>query len=104
MKTTDSLEPVLSWFKGFIPEPIPIGVREHFLGSLGALIGLFFTAWISHLALGSSNPWFIAPMGASAVLLFAVPSSPLAQPWSIVGGNLIAATIGVTCAKWDGQL
>ncbi|PCR16609.1 HPP family protein, partial [Klebsiella pneumoniae] len=26
-------------------------------------------------------------MGASAVLLFGVPSSPLAQPWSIVGGN-----------------
>jgi CBS domain-containing membrane protein len=30
-------------------------------------------------------------MGASAVLLFAVPSSPLAQPWSIIGGNLCAA-------------
>ena len=36
------------------------------------------------------NPWFIAPMGASAVLLFAVPSSPLAQPWSIIGGNLVS--------------
>jgi CBS domain-containing membrane protein len=42
----------------------------------------------------------IAPMGASAVLLFAVPSSPLAQPWSIVGGNLLAALAGVTCATW----
>ncbi|EJN07387.1 CBS-domain-containing membrane protein [Herbaspirillum sp. YR522] len=38
-------------------------------------------------------------MGASAVLLFAVPSSPLAQPWSIIGGNLSAALIGVTCAR-----
>jgi CBS domain-containing membrane protein len=39
-------------------------------------------------------------MGASAVLLFAVPASPLAQPWSIIGGNIVAALIGVTCAKW----
>ena len=34
--------------------------------------------------------------GASAVLLFGVPSSPLAQPWSIVGGNVLSALIGVT--------
>ncbi len=34
-------------------------------------------------------------MGASTVLLFAVPASPLAQPWSILGGNTIAALIGV---------
>ncbi|MFM8392186.1 MAG: HPP family protein, partial [Methylophilaceae bacterium] len=38
-------------------------------------------------------------MGASAVLLFALPASPLAQPWSIIGGNLIAAVVGITCAK-----
>jgi CBS domain-containing membrane protein len=37
-------------------------------------------------------------MGASAVLLFGVPASPLAQPWAIIGGNLIAATVGVTAA------
>jgi CBS domain-containing membrane protein len=35
-----------------------------------------------------------------AVLLFGVPASPLAQPWSIVGGNLVAALIGVTAAHW----
>lgn len=54
-----------------------------------------------HLLLGSAAniPLLVAPMGASAVLLFAVPASPLAQPWSIVGGNLVSATIGVTCAS-----
>jgi CBS domain-containing membrane protein len=40
----------------------------------------------------------IAPLGASAVLLFAVPASPLAQPWSIIGGNGIAAVVGVMAA------
>lgn len=44
-------------------------------------------------------PLLVAPMGASAVLLFAVPASPLAQPWSIIGGNLVSATIGVACAS-----
>ena len=54
-----------------------------------------------HLLLGhaANIPLLVAPMGASAVLLFAVPASPLAQPWSIIGGNLVSATIGVTCAS-----
>ena len=42
----------------------------------------------------------IAPMGASAVLLFCLPASPLAQPWSVVGGNVVSAVVGVACASW----
>lgn len=41
----------------------------------------------------------IASMGASAVLLFATPHSPLAQPWPLVGGHLLSAFIGIACAK-----
>lgn len=37
-------------------------------------------------------------MGASAVLLFARPTSPLAQPWPILAGNLLFAYVGVTAA------
>ncbi|HWH20177.1 MAG TPA: HPP family protein [Solirubrobacterales bacterium] len=33
-------------------------------------------------------------MGASAVLLFAVPASPMAQPWPIIGGNSLSALTG----------
>lgn len=74
---------------------------ERMRASLGALVGIFITGVITRLWLGSSDnlPLLIAPMGASAVLLFAVPSSPLAQPWSIIGGNLLSALIGVTCAR-----
>ncbi|PWJ88222.1 HPP family protein [Mesorhizobium loti] len=39
-------------------------------------------------------------MGASAVLLFAVPASPLAQPWSIIGGNTISALVGVIVTQF----
>ena len=89
---------VRQWLATFVPAPISVSRREILLGCVGALLGVFCAAWLSQRILAGFNPWFIAPMGASAVLLFAVPASPLAQPWSIVGGNLVSALIGVTCA------
>jgi CBS domain-containing membrane protein len=89
---------VAKWLGAFLPAPVSVSRREIALSCLGALLGVFAAAWLSQRMLVGFNPWFIAPMGASAVLLFAVPSSPLAQPWSIIGGNLCAALIGVTCA------
>jgi CBS domain-containing membrane protein len=53
--------------------------------------------------IGANLPVLIAPMGASAVLLFAVPSSPLAQPWSILGGNVVSAVTGVLIFKIFGH-
>lgn len=95
--------PMSDWLRGFWPQTITASRRDRLAGSLGAALGLIVTAWICHQALGEASPWLIAPMGASAVLLFAVPSSPLAQPWSIVGGNLCAALVGVSCARWIGD-
>jgi CBS domain-containing membrane protein len=89
-----------AWLHRFVPAPINARKRDILFACVGAAIGLMFTEWVSRTMLGNLNPWFIAPMGASAVLLFSVPSSPLAQPWSIVGGNLVAALIGITCARW----
>nr|WP_273544964.1 HPP family protein [Heliomarina baculiformis] len=40
--------------------------------------------------------YLVAPFGATSVLLFAVPNSPLAQPWSAVIGNTVAALVAVT--------
>ncbi|MDB5889127.1 MAG: hypothetical protein JWM03_1999 [Rhodocyclales bacterium] len=71
---------------------------ERMRACAGSLLGILVTALISHKVLGAqASLWLIAPMGASAVLLFAVPSSPLAQPWSIMGGNFVAAVVGVSC-------
>jgi CBS-domain-containing membrane protein len=41
----------------------------------------------------------VASMSASAVWLFAVPHSKLAQPWNVMGGNLISSMTGVSCAR-----
>ncbi len=75
---------------------------KRLLSSLGALFGIAFTGWVAHLVLGETVdvPLLVAPMGASAVLLFAVPESPLAQPWSIMGGNVVSAILGVACAQF----
>lgn len=96
------MEKILDWLKRFWPQRMVVAKRDYWISPLGAAIGLIGTDLISLYFLGTENPWFIAPMGASAVLLFAVPASPLAQPWPIVGGNLIAAIVGVTFAKFLG--
>ncbi len=66
------------------------------LAGLG-LTGLFVLSPTVDLRLGL---YLVAPFGASSVLLFAVPNSPLAQPWSAIVGNTIAALIGVAVCLW----
>ncbi len=82
--------------------PILAGARlgERMIACLGALLGIVLTGLICRSVLGNSSslPLIVAPLGASAVLLFAVPASPLAQPWAIIGGNTISALIGVAVA------
>lgn len=83
-----------------LPEATPVSPKERLRAALGALAGILVTGLLGSLALkaDATLPALVAPMGASAVLLFAVPSSPLAQPWSILGGNIVAALVGVTAA------
>lgn len=67
-------------------------------GSIGAAIAIATAGVTTSLLMegqGAGLPWLVAPLGASAVLVFAVPASPLAQPWSVIGGNLISATLGL---------
>jgi CBS domain-containing membrane protein len=65
-------------------------------GATGALIGVALAGVLGHaLPAGHHWPWIVAPVGASAVLVFAVPASPLAQPWSVLGGSMISALVGL---------
>ncbi|MDW9232497.1 HPP family protein [Burkholderia cepacia] len=90
------------WLHSFIPHPMSLGWRERLRSCMGALVGIATVGVTMRVLPGVPGlvPLLVAPMGASAVLLFAVPASPLAQPWSIIGGNLVAATVGVACAQW----
>lgn len=91
---------LLKWLNYLKPNFKVLSAKERGLSTLGALLGLMLSSLICWYFLRGINPWYIAPMGASSVLLFAVSSSPLAQPWNMLVGNLIAAIIGVSCALW----
>ncbi len=85
----------------FAPKLAGASLTDRLIGGGGALLCVGLTALICGLAFGHGGylPLLVAPMGASAVLLFAVPASPLAQPWSIIGGNTISALVGVTVVR-----
>ncbi|MCW9012847.1 MAG: HPP family protein [Gammaproteobacteria bacterium] len=72
--------------------------KEKFISAIGGFIGIFLILQITHHFVGAQGAALIvASMGASAVLLFAVPHGPLSQPWPLVGGHVISACIGVSC-------
>ncbi|MFV5264959.1 HPP family protein [Acinetobacter courvalinii] len=87
------------WLNLLKPNYKVLPLRERMLSGVGALCGLAISSLISWYVLGGMNAWYIAPMGASSVLLFAVPNSPLAQPWNVVVGNTLAGLIGVACTQ-----
>ncbi len=73
------------------------GFGRRVVACIGAGIGIALT-----MVVCAQVPWIegdlpiiVAPLGASAVLVFAVPASPLAQPWPVVGGNILSTLVGV---------
>jgi CBS domain-containing membrane protein len=75
------------------PAPLAIDARERWRLIAGIAIGLLFAGALARLL--GSDPWLVAPIGASAVIVFALPSSPLAQPWAVIGGNTVSALAGI---------
>jgi CBS domain-containing membrane protein len=79
--------------------------RERLRAAVGALLGLLATALLARALMppGSTLPWLVAPIGASAVLVFAAPASPFAHPWAVVGGNTLSALAGIACVHLLGD-
>jgi CBS domain-containing membrane protein len=91
-----------SWLGRLRPAPVGIDGRERWRAVAGAAVGMLFAALASRLfaGAGATPAWLVAPLGASAVLVFAVPASPLAQPWAVLGGNTLSALVGIACATF----
>ena len=68
--------------------------REVLASWLGAVLAITSLGLISGW---SHYPLVVAPFGASTVLLFGHPRSPLAQPRNLVLGNTVAALVSVVC-------
>jgi CBS domain-containing membrane protein len=88
-------------FRQFAFHAQDISTREKARSALGALIGIAITSLVCRLLIGETAglPFIVAPLGASAVILFALPASPLAQPWPVFGGNTLSALVGITCGQ-----
>ncbi|MFT3721646.1 HPP family protein [Pseudorhodoferax sp.] len=78
--------------------------REIARAALGSAVGIVVAALMAHLlAPGLPAAGLVAPMGATAVLVFAVPASPLAQPWPALAGNTVSALVGALCLRLVGD-
>ena len=42
--------------------------------------------------------WLVASLGASALLVFVLSASTMAQPWAVIAGNTLSALIGIAVA------
>ncbi|HEY8607771.1 MAG TPA: HPP family protein [Noviherbaspirillum sp.] len=92
---------MIARLRRYLPHAILLSAREQARSILGALLGVAI-AGSAGLWMSGTDPslhWLVAPIGASAVLAFALPSSPLAQPWPLFGGNVISALIGIACGQ-----
>lgn len=73
--------------------------QERLRSCFGALVGLLLVLTSAKL-LGEFvgiGEWLMASLGASALLVFALPQSPMAQPWAVIAGNTLSALVGIAC-------
>ncbi len=90
------LSRLLTGFGPVLPNTHPVDLART---GAGALLALLVLAGLAHLLVPGAGLRLIAPFGASAVLLFAVPNSPLAQPWSVLMGNTVSAVVAVAVVQ-----
>lgn len=84
-----------------LPDTPSLATREALRIAVAIGVAVLLTGTLSTLLVpGALAPVLIASMGASAIILLALPTSPLAQPWPFIGGQLISVAIGITLACW----
>jgi len=87
------------WLQQFLGiEREIVSGTEKLVSTAGGVLGIVLVVSISYVFVGTTGAVLIIPsMGASAVLVFAVPHGRLSQPWSVLGGHLVSAIVGVAC-------
>lgn len=71
------------------------------VSALVAGLAILLTGLVSsQFTAGVQLTTLIASMGASAVILFCLPNSPMARTWPLVGGHLLSSAVGVACATF----
>lgn len=79
--------------RGGAPRPPRLHYSAIVWSWIGAFLGITATGYPAAL---THAPLLIAPFGATCVLIFGAPDSPLAQPRNVIGGHCIATLISLT--------
>ncbi|UHG95169.1 HPP family protein [Pseudomonas sp. 7-41] len=88
----------------WLPAAINTRPAEWSRAAIGMALGTLLSVWLCAQVFGMEVALhLLGPLGASAVLLFAVSSGALAQPWSIIGSYLCAAVIALLVARVLGR-
>ncbi len=92
------------WISRLLPAATNTRPTEWSRAAIGVSLGTLLSVWVCSLFFGLPVAMhLIGPLGASAVLLFAVSSGALAQPWSIMGGYLCATLVSLAVAHFFGR-
>lgn len=83
-------------FAGHITKVGPVAL----VSGLGGALAIWCLATLTQ---SLEQALLIAPFGASCVLLFALPSSPLAQPRNVIGGHFLSALVGILVLTFIGD-
>jgi CBS domain-containing membrane protein len=78
-------QPYVSWLER---------LRSVFGVFAGLLLVLIISKYLGDLS--GVNEWLMASLGASALLVFVLPQSPMAQPWAVIAGNTLSALVGIS--------
>lgn len=93
--------PLRLWLQRLLPDANNAPPREWLRAALGGCIAVALALFVCSRLYGADLALRLAaPFAASSLLLFAVTSSPVAQPWPVVAGNVLAAAIGLLVGHW----
>ena len=84
-----------------LADAAPLSSAERWRSAAAALLGLLiFEGVLFVVPVSPEAHRLLAPLGATSVIVFTLPHSPLAQPWSVIGGLLLPALVGLACGSW----
>lgn len=81
-----------------VADATPLSPAERRRSAIAGLLGvLLFETLLHVLPVSEATKTVMGPLGATSVILFTLPHSPLAQPWSVAGGLFVPAVLGYLC-------
>lgn len=82
----------LSKMRGKGRSPLQVHVKDVATGLIGGFLTIFTLVVLTNM---TSALWFMAPFGASCVLVFGVWNAPLSQPRNVIGGHFVSTLVGL---------